>query len=36
MSFERLLEASGDMPLIGPNCYGLLNYLNGAMPWGTG
>jgi acyl-CoA synthetase (NDP forming) len=29
----RLLEASGDMPLIGPNCYGLLNYLNGAMLW---
>jgi acyl-CoA synthetase (NDP forming) len=28
-----LLEASGDMPLIGPNCYGLLNYLNGAMLW---
>jgi acyl-CoA synthetase (NDP forming) len=21
------------MPLIGPNCYGLLNYLNGAMLW---
>ncbi len=21
----RLLEASGDMPLVGPNCYGLLN-----------
>ena len=30
---ERLLEASGDMPLIGPNCYGLLNYLDGAMLW---
>jgi len=30
---ERLLEASGEMPLIGPNCYGLLNYLNGAMLW---
>jgi acyl-CoA synthetase (NDP forming) len=30
---ERLLDASGDMPLIGPNCYGLLNYLNGAMLW---
>jgi acyl-CoA synthetase (NDP forming) len=30
---ERLLAASGDMPLIGPNCYGLLNYLNGAMLW---
>jgi acyl-CoA synthetase (NDP forming) len=30
---ERLLEASGDMPLVGPNCYGLLNYLDGAMLW---
>jgi len=30
---DRLLEASGDMPLVGPNCYGLLNYLNGAMLW---
>ena len=30
---EQLLEASGNMPLIGPNCYGLLNYLNGAMLW---
>jgi acetyl-CoA synthetase len=29
----QLLEASGDMPLIGPNCYGLLNYLTGAMLW---
>ena len=29
----QLLEASGDMPLIGPNCYGLMNYLNGAMLW---
>jgi len=30
---ERLLKASGEMPLVGPNCYGLLNYLNGAMLW---
>ena len=30
---KRLLEASGDMPLVGPNCYGLLNYLTGAMLW---
>ena len=30
---QRLLDASGDMPLIGPNCYGLLNYLDGAMLW---
>jgi acyl-CoA synthetase (NDP forming) len=30
---QQLLEASGSMPLVGPNCYGLLNYLNGAMLW---
>ena len=30
---KRLLEASGDMPLVGPNCYGLLNYIDGAMLW---
>jgi acyl-CoA synthetase (NDP forming) len=30
---KQLLEASGTMPLVGPNCYGILNYLNGAMLW---
>ena len=30
---RQLLEASGEMPLVGPNCYGLLNYLDGAMLW---
>lgn len=30
---RQLLEASGDMPLIGPNCYGMLNYITGAMLW---
>jgi acetyl-CoA synthetase len=30
---RQLLEASGEMHLVGPNCYGLLNYLNGAMLW---
>lgn len=30
---RQLLEASGDMPLVGPNCYGLLNYVSGAMLW---
>ncbi|MDJ0628283.1 MAG: acetate--CoA ligase family protein [Rhodobacter sp.] len=29
----RLLEAAGPMPLIGPNCYGFLNYLDGAALW---
>ena len=26
---RQLLEASGDMVLVGPNCYGLLNYVSG-------
>ena len=30
---DELLQASGDMPLVGPNCYGILNYLDGAMLW---
>ncbi|MCG6904935.1 MAG: acetate--CoA ligase family protein, partial [Rhodobacter sp.] len=29
----RLLDAAGAMPLIGPNCYGFLNYLDGAGLW---
>ncbi len=30
---DALLDAAGDMPIIGPNCYGLLNYLDGATLW---
>ena len=30
---RQLLEASDNMPLIGPNCYGMLNYITGAMLW---
>lgn len=29
----RLVEAAGAMPVLGPNCYGLLNYLDGAALW---
>ncbi len=29
----QLLEAAGDMSFIGPNCYGFLNYLDGAALW---
>ncbi|MCH8951576.1 MAG: acetate--CoA ligase family protein [Proteobacteria bacterium] len=29
----RLLEAAGAMPILGPNCFGLINYLDGALLW---
>jgi acetate---CoA ligase (ADP-forming) len=30
---RRLMEAAGDMPLIGPNCHGYVNALSGAVLW---
>ncbi len=29
----QLLEAAGEMPFLGPNCYGFINYLDGALLW---
>lgn len=29
----RLLVAAGEMPFLGPNCYGLINALDGALLW---
>ena len=28
-----LVEAAGDMPILGPNCYGFVNYLDGVPLW---
>lgn len=30
---KALLDAAGDMTVLGPNCYGLLNYLDGIALW---
>jgi acetyl-CoA synthetase len=30
---QELVAAAGDMALIGPNCYGMLNYLDGVALW---
>lgn len=29
----RLIKAADDMPILGPNCYGLLNYLDNITLW---
>lgn len=30
---DALIKAAGEMPLIGPNCYGLLNFADGVALW---
>lgn len=30
---DQLLAAAGDMPILGPNCYGFINYLDNALLW---
>lgn len=30
---ELLLSAAGEMPILGPNCYGLLSYVDGVALW---
>lgn len=30
---EKLVAAAGDMPILGPNCYGFINALDGALLW---
>lgn len=33
---QQLLKAAGDMALLGPNCYGLLDYLHCSALWQIG
>lgn len=30
---DQLVTKAGSMPILGPNCYGLINYLDGALLW---
>jgi acyl-CoA synthetase (NDP forming) len=30
---SALVAAAGDMPILGPNCYGFINMLDGALMW---
>ncbi|NKB75621.1 MAG: CoA-binding protein [Gammaproteobacteria bacterium] len=35
-SEQKLIEAAGDLALVGPNCYGLVSYVNNAVLWPFG
>ncbi|WP_322894320.1 MULTISPECIES: acetate--CoA ligase family protein [unclassified Yoonia] len=30
---DQLVANAGQMPILGPNCYGVINYLDGALLW---
>ena len=30
---QQLITAAGDMPILGPNCYGMINTFDGALLW---
>ena len=30
---DQLVRRAGKMPILGPNCYGVINYLDGALLW---
>ena len=30
---KSLIESAGDMPILGPNCYGFINYLDNSALW---
>ena len=30
---HRIVKAAGQMPILGPNCYGFINYLDNALIW---